>query len=471
MSKNGKEIWDKCLKLIQTQVEEQSFKTWFMPIMPHLINGSTLVVQVPSIYFYEYLEEKYVNLLRKAIVAVLGQQGKLEYSIVVDKGNKENKPKTLTLPTHQNGIEVVEVSKSSNTRSVPVKEKISFKSQLNPNYQFENFIEGDCNRLSRSAGLAVANKPGFTSFNPLLCYGGVGLGKTHLAHAIGNKIMKNFPDKKVFYITSERFVNQFMDATQTNGLQDFGNFYLDLDVLILDDVQFFANKGKTQEMFFHIFNHLHQSGKQIILTTDRAPKDLVGFQDRLHSRFKWGLSADVQQPDFETKLAIINTKTQVEGIKLPENVAEYLAYSVDTNVRDLEGVLVSLIAQSTLNRKEIDLQLTKEILKNLVHPIDTEVNIDYIQKSIAEYFDLTLEQLVDKTRKKEVVVARQLGMYFAKEYTNLSLQTIGQHFGKRDHSTVIHAINCVNDLIETDRKFKKSYQDLQKKLKIRTVLA
>jgi len=468
MSKGSKDIWDKCLQLIRSQVEDQSFKTWFDPIVPHVLNASTLVVQVPSIYFYEYLEEKYVGLLRQAIVAVLGPQGKLEYSIIVDKGNKENKPKTLQLPA-QNSSSAISDNKGG--QKTAVKEKVLFKAHLNNNYQFENFIEGDCNRLARSAGLAVANRPGYTSFNPLLFYGGVGLGKTHLAHAIGNKIQKAYPEKKVFYITSERFVNQFMDATQNNGLQDFGNFYLDLDVLILDDVQFFANKGKTQEMFFHIFNHLHQSGKQIILTTDRAPKDLVGFQDRLHSRFKWGLSADVQQPDFETKVAIINSKTLQEGVKLPDNVVEYLAYSVDTNVRDMEGVLVSLIAQSTLNRKDIDLQLTKEILRNLVHPIDTEVNIDYIQKSIAEYFDLSLEQLVDKTRKKEVVVARQLGMYFAKEYTNLSLQTIGQHFGKRDHSTVIHAINCVNDLIETDRKFKKSYQDLQKKLKIKHVLA
>lgn len=469
MNKNSRETWAKCLKVIQTQVEEQSFKTWFEPIMPCQLNGSTLVVQVPSIFFYEYLEGKFVGLLRKAILSVLGPEGKLEYSIVVDKGNKEHKPKTLVLPTQNNGDNST-VSTQQKTFPTAAPKNI-FKSQLNNNYQFENLIEGDCNRLARSAGLAVANKPGYTSFNPLLFYGGVGLGKTHLAHAIGNKICKNFPDKKIFYISSERFVNQFMDATQNNGLQDFGNFYLDLDVLILDDVQFFANKGKTQEMFFHIFNHLHQSGKQIILTTDRAPKDLVGFQDRLHSRFKWGLSADVQQPDFETKTAIIRSKMATEGVKLPDNVVEYLAYSIDTNVRDLEGVMVSLIAQSTLNRKEIDLQLTKDILKNLVHPIETEVNIDYIQKSVADYFELSLEQLVDKSRKKEIVIARQLGMYFAKEYTNLSLQTIGQHFGKRDHSTVIHAIHCVNDLIETDRKFKKSYQDLQKKLKVSNALA
>ncbi len=465
MNKNSKEAWVQCMKVIRAQVEEQSYKTWFEPIVPCQLNGATLVVQVPSIFFYEYLEGKFVGLLRKAIVSVLGPEGKLEYSIVVDKGNKEHKPKTLVLPTQQTAL-----PSSTAPEKTPAPKNV-FKAQLNPNYQFENLIEGDCNRLARSAGLAVANKPGYTSFNPLLFYGGVGLGKTHLAHSIGNRIQKNFPDKKIFYISSERFVNQFMDATQCNGLQDFGNFYLDLDVLILDDVQFFANKGKTQEMFFHIFNHLHQSGKQIILTTDRAPKDLVGFQDRLHSRFKWGLSADVQQPDFETKTAIIRSKMSQEGVKLPDNVVEYLAYSVDTNVRDLEGVLVSLIAQSTLNKKEIDLHLTKEILKNLVHPIDTEVNIDYIQKSVAEYFELSLEQLVDKSRKKEIVLARQLGMYFAKEYTNLSLQTIGQHFGKRDHSTVIHAIHCVNDLIETDRKFKKSYQDLMKKLKISTVLA
>lgn len=466
MNKSSKEVWSKCLGVIRLQVEEQSFKTWFEPIVPSQLNGSTLVVQVPSIFFYEYLEGKYVGLLRKAIMSVLGSQGKLEYSIVVDKGNKEHKPKMMVLPTQQTQPE----GTASPSAATTVAKNI-FKSQLNPNYQFENLIEGDCNRLARSAGLAVANKPGYTSFNPLLFYGGVGLGKTHLAHAIGNKIQKNFPEKKIFYITSERFVNQFMDATQSNGLQDFGNFYLDLDVLILDDVQFFANKGKTQEMFFHIFNHLHQSGKQIILTTDRPPKDLVGFQDRLHSRFKWGLSADLQQPDFETKTAIIRNKMSVEGVKLPDNVVEYLAYSVDTNVRDLEGVLISLIAQSTLNKKEIDLHLTKEILKNLVHPIETEVNIDFIQKSVADYFELSLEQLVDKSRKKEIVIARQLGMYFAKEYTNLSLQTIGQYFGKRDHSTVIHAINCVNDLIETDRKFKKSYQDLQKKLKVNHILA
>jgi len=466
MNKNSKETWSKCLGIIRPQVEEQSFKTWFEPIVPSQLNGATLVVQVPSIFFYEYLEGKYVGLLRKAIMAVLGAEGKLEYSIVVDKGNKEHKPKLMVLPTQQ--TQTSESLSSSGTKSTASKH--IFKSQLNSNYQFENLIEGDCNRLARSAGLAVANKPGYTSFNPLLFYGGVGLGKTHLAHAIGNKIQKNFPEKKIFYISSERFVNQFMDATQNNGLQDFGNFYLDLDILILDDVQFFANKGKTQEMFFHIFNHLHQSGKQIILTTDRPPKDLVGFQDRLHSRFKWGLSADLQQPDFETKIAIIRNKMAVEGVRLPDNVVEYLAYSVDTNVRDLEGVLISLIAQSTLNKKEIDLQLTKEILKNLVHPIETEVNIDFIQKSVADYFELSLEQLVDKSRKKEIVIARQLGMYFAKEYTNLSLQTIGQYFGKRDHSTVIHAINCVNDLIETDRKFKKSYQDLQRKLKINHVL-
>lgn len=466
MNKNSKEIWSKCLNVIRTQVEEQSFKTWFEPIVPSQLNGTTLVVQVPSIFFYEYLEGKYVGLLRKAIMSVLGNEGKLEYSIVVDKGNNEHKPKMMVLPTQQTPSDSLPISPAK-----VVAPKNVFKSQLNPNYQFENLVEGDCNRLARSAGLAVANKPGYTSFNPLLFYGGVGLGKTHLAHAIGNKIQKNFPEKKIFYITSERFVNQFMDATQNNGLQDFGNFYLDLDILILDDVQFFANKGKTQEMFFHIFNHLHQSGKQIILTTDRPPKDLVGFQDRLHSRFKWGLSADLQQPDFETKTAIIRNKMSVEGVKLPDNVVEYLAYSVDTNVRDLEGVLISLIAQSTLNKKEIDLQLTKEILKNLVHPIETEVNIDFIQKSVADYFELSLEQLVDKSRKKEIVIARQLGMYFAKEYTNLSLQTIGQYFGKRDHSTVIHAINCVNDLIETDRKFKKSYQDLQKKLKVNHILA
>jgi chromosomal replication initiator protein len=302
-----------------------------------------------------------------------------------------------------------------------------------------------------------------------MLYGGVGLGKTHLVQAIGNEIVNGSNKKVVLYVSSEKFTNQFFNAIKNNNIQEFSSFYLKVDVLIIDDVQFFSGKEKTQEIFFHIFNHLHQSGSQIIMTSDRPPKDLDGLMERLVSRFKWGLTADLQQPDYETRIAIINTKMQSDGISIPDNVIEYLAYSVDTNVRELEGVIISLIANSSLVKKEIDLELAKQTLKSIVHDIDSEVGIDYIQKTVSEFFKVSIDQLKDKTRKKEIVMARQLAMYFSKEYTNLSLKSIGYHYGGRDHSTVIHAVQTVNDLYDTDNNFKKSLDELRKKLKMKAI--
>jgi chromosomal replication initiator protein len=344
---------------------------------------------------------------------------------------------------------------------------LCIKLHLNPNYVFDSFIEGDCNRLARSAGYAVATKPGITSFNPLLIYGGVGLGKTHLVHSIGNQIRSSLEDKLVFYVSSEKFTNQFTDAIKNNSIQQFTHFYLQVDVLIIDDVQFLSGKEKTQEMFFHIFNHLHQNGKQVILTSDRPPRDLQGLQDRLLSRFKWGLTADLQLPDFETRIAIINRKLQADGIDIPEDVVEYLAYSVDTNVRELEGVLISLIAHASLTRREINLELAKQTLKNIVQEIDSEVGIDYIQKTVSEYFGISVEDMKAKTRKKEIVISRQVAMFLAKEYTNHSLKSIGYHFGGRDHSTVIHAVQSVDNMMETDARFAHSLEEVKKKIKIR----
>jgi chromosomal replication initiator protein len=342
------------------------------------------------------------------------------------------------------------------------------QSNLNPNYSFNSYIEGDCNRLARSAGFAVATKPGITSFNPLMVYGGVGLGKTHLVQAIGNEI-KNGPEEKfVLYVSSEKFVNQFMDSIKDGNVKSFTNFYMQVDVLIIDDIQFLAGKDRTQEMFFHIFNHLHQNKKQIIMTSDCPPRDLKGLEERLLSRFKWGLTADLQMPDFETRVAIIRRKMQSEGIYIPDDVIEYLAYTVDTNVRELEGVMISLIAHASLNRVEIDLTLAKQIMKNIVKDIETEVGIDFIQKTVSDYFDIKLDDLKAKTRKKEIVTARQVAMYFSKEFTNHSLKSIGYHFGGRDHSTVIHAVQTVNDLMETDTVFRNSVNDLKKKFKMRS---
>lgn len=272
----------------------------------------------------------------------------------------------------------------------------------------------------------------------------------------------------MLYVSSEKFTNQFIEALRNNNVQHFTNFYLQVDALILDDVQFLAGKEKTQEIYFHIFNHLHQSGKQIIMTSDCPPRDLKGLEERLLSRFKWGLTTDLQQPDFETRMAIIQRKMQADGISIPGNVVEYLAYSVDTNVREMEGVLISLIAHSSLNKRDIDLELAKQTLKNIVQDIENEVGIDFIQKTVSETFNVSLDDMKDKTRKKEIVIARHVAMYFSKEYTNHSLKSIGYHFGGRDHSTVIHAVQTVNDMMETDSRFCSSVEALKKKLRMRT---
>jgi len=463
-----KSVWNSCLEYIRQCVGDQSFKTWFEPVEPLMLVNNVLTIQVPSQFFYEWLEEHYVHVLRKAIDEQLGAEGRLEYQILVDKSDLNRKSSGSIL--HKGSIisRTVNpgVSKDAKAESVSISQPLD--SQLNVNYSFDTFIEGDCNKLARSAGLAVANKPGVTSFNPLLVYGNVGLGKTHLVQAIGNQIKKNHADKKVLYMPSERFLSQFIESMKNNMSQEFTNQFLGLDVLILDDVQFLSGKEKTQEIFFHIFNHLHQSGKQIIITSDCAPKDIKGLQERLLSRFKWGLSADLQVPDYETRNAIICKKMQFEGIEIAADVIDYLAYSVDTNMRDLEGVVNSLIAQHTLSGRQIDLELAKQIIQNIVQNVETEVNIDYIQKFVSEYFAVTIEQMKDKTRKREIVIARQVAMYFAKEYTNMSLKSIGNHFGGRDHSTVIHALTSVSDLMDTDKKFRATMQDLIKKIKIKS---
>jgi chromosomal replication initiator protein len=474
--KDCKSIWNNCLLIIKESVNEQSFKTWFEPIIPISLQENVLTIQVPSQFFYEWLEENYVHILRKAIDNELGAEGRLEYSVLVEDKNEVTRHYNSTGVNNKNATSAWSKNQNGPAVPTPIKspfemkdlDRLKFNSQLNPQYTFDTFVEGTCNRLARSAGIAVANKPGITSFNPLLIYGGVGLGKTHLGHAIGNQIKKT-TDKFVLYVSCEKFSNQYIEALKNNNIQEFYNFYLQVDVLILDDVQFLAGKEKTQEIFFQIFNHLHQSGRQIIMTSDCPPKELKGLQERLLSRFKWGLTADVQQPDFETRMAIIGKKLEGEGVAISDSVVEYLAYSIDTNVRELEGVLISLIAQASLNRKEIDLELAKQTLQNIVQDIESEVGIDYIQKFVSDYFNVTVDSLKAKTRKREIVVARQVAMYFAKEYTNLSLKSIGYHFGNRDHSTVIHALTSVSDMMDTDRKFNATMQELTKKLKLKSV--
>ncbi len=462
-------VWADCLDVIKGSVGEENFKTWFKPIVPIRVEGDVLTIQVPSQFFYEWLEDNYVPVLKKALTTVLGPTGRLEYSVIVDSGNTNNPPVAVHYPNgmggkrpHANGV-----GDEYSPFQFKTLNPLTVNSRLNPTYTFENFVEGDCNRLARSAGVAVAKKPGVTSFNPLMLYGGVGVGKTHLVQAIGNEIRNNMPDKIVLYVDQNDFTTQFLNALQNHKLDDFRNFYLQVDLLILDDVQFLAGREKTQEIFFHIFNQLHQSGKQIIMTSDCPPRDMKGFQERLLSRFKWGLTADLQEPDFETKLAIIHRKMQADGIDIPTEVAEYLAYSVDTNLRDMEGVLNSLIFHATLLKKNIDLDLAKEVLKNIIKEIQSDVSVDFIQKTVSEYFKVDLDSLKSKIKKREIVIPRQVAMYFCKRYTQLTLALIGENFGGRDHSTVIHALESVEDMMKTDPNFKVSVDELGKKLKLR----
>ena len=477
MRKNSKAVWDNCLRVIKDNISLQSFKTWFEPIKPVKLEDNVLTIMVPSQFFYEWLEEHYINLLKKTIKKELGAEGRLEYSIIMDNtSNGTTQPYTVKYPTSNKKFTVnpqvnmpIDLNKGSskeipNPFIIPGLKKINVNSQLNENYSFENFVEGDCNRLARSAGFAVASNPGKTAFNPLLIYSQVGLGKTHLAHAIGLEVKQNFPEKTVLYVTSEQFTNQYIDAVKNNSTNDFIHFYQMIDALIVDDVQFLIKKEKTQEIYFHIFNHLHQNNKQLIITSDKPPVEMEGMNARLLSRFKWGLSADLQIPDLETRIAIIEKKLYKDGVEMPKDVVEYLAYSITTNVREMEGALISILAQSSLNKKAINLDLAKKMIDKFVKNTSREISIDYIQKVVSDYFGLPLEAIHSKTRKREIVQARQLAMYFSKKLTKSSLATIGLHCGNKDHATVLHACRTVNNLIETDKQFRNYVEELDKKI-------
>ncbi len=472
-----KEIWANCLKVIKDNINYQSYKTWFEPIKPLRLNNSVLTIQVPSQFFYEWLEEHYISLLKKTIRKELGNTGRLEYSIIMDNSFHNKQPYTVNMPTgNKSATKNPSVSmpldlNRSNSKEIPNPfiipgiKKIKVNSQLNENYSFDNYVEGDCNRLARSAGYAVGQNPGKTAFNPLFIYSKVGLGKTHLANSIGIQVKDNFPEKTVLYVSSEQFVNQFIDSVRNNNQNDFMHFYQMIDTLIIDDVQFLSGKEKTQDVFFHIFNHLHQKGKQLVITSDKAPVEMQGMKPRLLSRFKWGLAADLQVPDLETRMAILGKKLYSEGVEMPAEVVEYLAYSITTNIRELEGALISILAQSSLNKKAITLDLAKQMIDKYVKNTSKEISIDYIQKIISDYFNIPVEMIVSKTRKREIVQARQLAMFFSKKYTKSSLATIGLHCGNKDHATVLHACKTVSNLVDTDKQFNSYVNELDKKIK------
>jgi chromosomal replication initiator protein len=437
--------WENCLSLIRKEISDQQYQTWFKPIILLKITSSTITLQVPTKFFYEWLEDHYLKLLNNTVKKVLGKKTKIEYVV----------------------SEVKEEAKSVNTkRKIKIEEIKQTKfDNLNRNFKFKTFISGKCNSVARAAGKRICKNPGDNPFNPLMVYGGVGLGKTHLIQSIGNKISKK-NQKSVYYVTSEKFANQFIDALKENRLKDFTKFYVNIDCLIIDDVQFFKGKEKTQEVFFHIFNQLNLNNKQIILSADKSPINMDGLEQRLISRFKSGLTVELEKPEFETRLNILNAKINNENIKISEEVIHYIAVQVDTNIRELEGVLISLLAHSTITKKPIDIELTKSIIGKIVKDTNREINISYIQEIVSKFFNISINEMKDKARKKEIVIARQVAMYFSKDFTNNSLKSIGFHFGGRDHSTVIHAVQSVNDMIDTDSIFKKNVEEIKKRISV-----
>ncbi len=475
MSVTAQSVWNNCLQFIKDNIQPQAYKTWFEPIVAVKLTDNALSIQVPSKFFYEWLEEHYVKLLKVALTKELGETAKLVYIIKMENTYGNKQPFTEKIPsTNRSAVKSQDVDVPLNNKNpelknpfvIPGIRNVKIESQLNPNYNFDNFLEGDSNRLARSAGLAVSAKPGGTSFNPLLIFGGVGLGKTHLAHAIGVDIKDKYPEKTVLYISAEKFTQQYIDSVKKNNRNDFIHFYQLVDVLIIDDVQFLSGKSGTQDVFFHIFNHLHQNGKQVILTSDKAPVDMQDIEQRLLSRFKWGLSAELQTPDFETRVSILKNKLYRDGVEMPEDIVEYIAKNIKTNIRELEGAIISLIAQSSFNKKEVNIDLAKQVVEKFVKNTKREVSIDYIQKIVSDYFQMDVDTLQSKTRKRHIVQARQLAMFFAKKFTKASLASIGSQIGKRDHATVLHACKTVDNLSSTDKQFRKYVEDLTKKLSV-----
>ena len=475
MNNSAQTVWENCLEFIEDNIQPQAYKTWFEPIAAVKLDNHALSIQVPSKFFYEWLEEHYVKILKVALTKELGVNAKLVYIIKMENTYGNKQPFTEKIPSsnrtavYSQQVDIPLKNKNPELKNpfvIPGIRNVKIESQLNPIYTFENFLEGDSNRLARNASIAVANKPGGTSFNPLLIFGGVGLGKTHLAHAIGVDIKDKYPEKTVLYISAEKFTQQYIESVKKNNRNDFIHFYQIIDILIIDDVQFLSGKSGTQDVFFHIFNHLHQNGKQVILTSDKAPVDMQDIEQRLLSRFKWGLSAELQNPDFETRVSIVKNKLYRDGVEMPEEIIEYLAKHITTNVRELEGAIISLIAQSSFNKKEITLSLAKDIVEKFVKNTKREVSIDYIQKVVSDYFQMDVDTLQSKTRKRHIVQARQLAMFFAKKFTKASLASIGSQIGKRDHATVLHACKTVDNLSTTDKQFRKYVEDLTKKLSV-----
>ncbi len=498
MRNAAERIWRRCLDAIRPQLSAQTMRTWFEPLEATALSGTEITLRAPSSFFCEWIGEHYQDILEQSLRDVLGPQANFRFDTAseIESANTKLQVPTDVAPApvarpvipqpeqprqhpvsggfgtpienpgfSQHGQRSGFPSASTNGQPATAK-RPAIESNLNPRYTFDTFIRGESNKLAFAAAMAVANNPGGTRYNPLVIYGTVGLGKTHLIQAIGNAALQKFPSARVLYTSSDRFTVEFVDSIQNNRSNEFQALYRSVDLLIVDDVQFFAGKERTQDIFFHSFNALRELGKQIILTCDRPPKELKDIDDRLLNRLQWGLTADIAAPDLETRIAILRHKAIADGIELSGEVIEYLATNITANIRELEGCLISLLAISSLEGKEPTLELAREVLRKIAKRSAPILSIESIQRLVSRRFGIEEEALRAKTRRQEVVIARQVAMFLCKELTNHSLKSIGLHFGGRDHSTVIYAVQTIQEDMKRDPTIEKKIEELRRQLEM-----
>ena len=459
MNSNFNILWSNCLNVIKDNIPEPAFNTWFTPIVPLNYEDNVLTIQVPSQFFYEYLEDKYLDIIQQTLYREIGEGTILNYRILV-----ETESNTV--------VEMRGESKSFTGTDKKISAKVpspfdrvetsEFDSQINKKYKFNNFFEGESNRLTRTAAEAVANNPAKTAFNPLFIHGNSGVGKTHLCHALGSKVQELYPDKKVLYLSAHLFKVQYTDARRFNTINDFINFYQSIDVLIIDDIQELSGLEKTQNTFFHIFNHLHQNNKQLVMTSDCAPMDMQGVEERLLTRFRWGLATKLERPDKELRKKILQNKILSDGLSIPDDVIDYIADRVTENVRDLEGIVVSLMAHSIINNREIDMSLARRVVEQSIKFEKKRITVQKIKDTVSDFYSIKKDLIQSPSRKREIVQARQVTMFFIKKHTELSLSQIGIQVGNRSHATVLHACNTVKNYYDFDKSFRSDLEDIEK---------
>jgi len=462
MTLNHQSLWSSCLTIIKDNVPPVGYSTWFEPVIPLKYENKALLIQVPSHFFYEQLESQYADLIGKVLQRTTGENTQLLYQVMMLDTAVQMVPEKHQ-PT-ENKLSGIPARPAMPTNPFDQVVLARLESQLNTNLTFGNFIGGDSNVLARTAGVSISEKPGKTVFNPLFVHGKSGVGKTHLLHAIGNAALQSQPNLRVLYVSSHLFQVQYSQAYLSNTVNDFIHFYQSIDVLLIDDIHELAGKTGTQNVFFHIFNHLHQNGRQLILTCDRAPKDLSGIEDRLLTRFKWGLTAEMEKPDYSLRISILQSKLQRDGLRFSDEVVSYIAKHATENVRDLEGIVVSLMAHSVIYGKDVDLELAKRVVSNAVSTQEKPLSVEIIEEEVCRYFEIDPDLIQSKSKKQEISQARQIAMYLSRKYTDKSYSTIGQLIGKRDHATVLHACKTVGNLMETDKQMKACIEDIEKHL-------